>query len=137
MYIRVHSGVWIEEKSIFETYIDMLIKSCNLGLKFSKKKNQSFSSKPCIEPLNWDRSEYQCREKSKFFLCKFSENRIKNVPLIWWRKVNKNLKYKFKMQSATLFHLWSSSLCHIFEKMIIILQNLWIIKNSGTTKCSS
>ena len=37
MYIRVHSGVGIEEKSIFKTYIAMLIKSFNLGLKFRKR----------------------------------------------------------------------------------------------------
>ena len=57
MYIRAHSGVGIEEKSIFKTYIAMLIKSCNLGLKFSKKEfyNQISSIEnvfhgKCFEP---------------------------------------------------------------------------------------
>ena len=38
------------------------------------------------------------------------------------------LKKFGKPKSATLSHLWTYSLCHIFKKMIILLQNLWIIK---------
>ena len=54
IYLKhVHSGVGIEEKSIFETYIAMLRKFRNLGLKFWKNRlaqNQTFLSN-CIEPI--------------------------------------------------------------------------------------
>ena len=64
MYVRVHSGVGIEEKSIFETYIAMLRKFRNLGWKFWKKmfnpKSNIFIEVYWTYFINWDRSKYPC-----------------------------------------------------------------------------